>query len=406
LRFHHRLTRDAAYRRVLKGTRAELHGRVADWIGGKVGGAIEHDETIGWQLEQAHQHLRALGAIDAQGRVLGERAARYLGAAGRRALARDDLPVAADLLGRAIERLDAADPARADLALDWCEALLAAGDVGHARGAIDELGRFISRAPLETPPKEGGYSGRTGGVDTEESLRSSRPGPVLSGAVSRDRLRAWHTCFTGRLAALTDPQALHTTAAAVAAAADELAAAGDANAHLVHALALSRLGKIGTCEAALDKALAAARRADDRRRANTVLANAARVDAAIADRDADALRNLLTDDHQALHHATGLVYDREGALVSWRALLRAQNPGASALTATRGAASSTFGYDATVWFCDRFVDRRSRTHDQMIQAARSGKQNIVGGGRQEPPVPGAAGAGAVDPRLRGPLPVA
>jgi len=34
-------------------------------------------------------------------------------------------------------------------------------------------------------------------------------------------------------------------------------------------------------------------------------------------------------------------------------------------------------YDATVAFCDRFVDRRSRTHDQMVQAARSGKQNIA-----------------------------
>jgi len=34
-------------------------------------------------------------------------------------------------------------------------------------------------------------------------------------------------------------------------------------------------------------------------------------------------------------------------------------------------------YDATVIFCDRFVDRFSRTRDQMIQAARSGKQNIV-----------------------------
>ncbi len=34
-------------------------------------------------------------------------------------------------------------------------------------------------------------------------------------------------------------------------------------------------------------------------------------------------------------------------------------------------------YDATVCFCDRFVDRRSRTRDQMVQAARSGKQNIV-----------------------------
>ena len=36
-------------------------------------------------------------------------------------------------------------------------------------------------------------------------------------------------------------------------------------------------------------------------------------------------------------------------------------------------------YDGTVRFCDRFVDRRSRTHDQMVQAARSGKQNILEG---------------------------
>ncbi len=34
-------------------------------------------------------------------------------------------------------------------------------------------------------------------------------------------------------------------------------------------------------------------------------------------------------------------------------------------------------YDATVAFCDRFIDRRSRTDDQMVQAARSGKQNIA-----------------------------
>jgi restriction system protein len=36
-------------------------------------------------------------------------------------------------------------------------------------------------------------------------------------------------------------------------------------------------------------------------------------------------------------------------------------------------------YDATTVFCDRFIDRRSRTHDQMVQAARSGKQNIAEG---------------------------
>ena len=36
-------------------------------------------------------------------------------------------------------------------------------------------------------------------------------------------------------------------------------------------------------------------------------------------------------------------------------------------------------YDATVKFCDRFIDRRSRTHDQMVQTARSGRQNIAEG---------------------------
>src|ERR1700722_13870146 len=34
-------------------------------------------------------------------------------------------------------------------------------------------------------------------------------------------------------------------------------------------------------------------------------------------------------------------------------------------------------YDGILYFCGRFVDKRSRTYDQMVQAARSGKQNIL-----------------------------
>jgi hypothetical protein len=34
-------------------------------------------------------------------------------------------------------------------------------------------------------------------------------------------------------------------------------------------------------------------------------------------------------------------------------------------------------YDVTVRFCDRYIEKRSRTHDQMVQAARSGVQNIA-----------------------------
>ncbi len=240
LRFHHLLIRDAAYRRLLKNKRAELHERFADWVSERVGLAVERDETLGWHLEQAHAHLGELGPLDAHGRALGERASRHLAAAGRRALARDDVPLAASLLGRAIDRLDAADPARAELALDWCEALLAAGEVGTAATAIDELGRFTGESP---------------------------------------RLSAWHTCFVGQRAARADPQALRATADAVAAAAETLASAGDAageaKAHFVHAIALAALGRVGACEAALDRALAAARRGrGDRRRANAVLAGA------------------------------------------------------------------------------------------------------------------------------------
>jgi len=245
LRFHHVLIRDAAYRRLLKSTRAELHGRLADWIEAQVGEAVEHDETIGWHLEQAHQLLGELGPPDAAGAALGARAASRLAAAGRRALAGDDVPLAAGLLGRAIARLDADDPARAELALDWCEALLAAGDVAVAATAIAELARCAA---------------------------------LPAGTARCQRLRAWHTCFAGQLTVLTAPAALQATAEALAAAAAELTAladaAGEAKAHSVHAQALARLGRVGACEAALDKALAAARRAGDRRRANAVLAGA------------------------------------------------------------------------------------------------------------------------------------
>ncbi len=35
--------------------------------------------------------------------------------------------------------------------------------------------------------------------------------------------------------------------------------------------------------------------------------------------------------------------------------------------------------DLTVEFCNRYIDRKSRTHDQMVQAARSNCQNVAEG---------------------------
>ena len=49
--------------------------------------------------------------------------------------------------------------------------------------------------------------------------------------------------------------------------------------------------------------------------------------------------------------------------------------------ALRTFQAATVVYDATVDFCNRIVDKRSRTHDQMVQAARSGRQNLAEGSR-------------------------
>ncbi len=43
--------------------------------------------------------------------------------------------------------------------------------------------------------------------------------------------------------------------------------------------------------------------------------------------------------------------------------------------------SATLIYDATYWFCEKYCDRYSRMIDQMVQAARTGRQNIAEGSR-------------------------
>ena len=237
-RFHHVLIRDAAYRRLLKEARAELHERFADWLQAKVGDLVgEHEEVLGYHLEQAHAYLVELGSAGDDAARLGRRASGHLASAATRALHRDDLVAAAGLAGRALALTDDPDR-RAAVLLDRCEALLAMGDVTASVQAIAEL-RAVS---------------------------------------GDDRLRAWVTCFDAQLAILTDAAGLRATAGAVEEAARRLTALGDttgaAKAHAVHAQALAHLGQFGACEAALDRALGAARAAGDKRRANAVLAGA------------------------------------------------------------------------------------------------------------------------------------
>jgi len=47
----------------------------------------------------------------------------------------------------------------------------------------------------------------------------------------------------------------------------------------------------------------------------------------------------------------------------------------------KGFRVAQLAFDVTVRFCDRYISPRSRTHDQMVQAARSGVQNIAEGSK-------------------------
>jgi tetratricopeptide (TPR) repeat protein len=102
-RFKHILVREAAYLAMTKKLRAVLHERFADWLEAFAGDRVgEYAEIIGYHLEQAHRYRSELSPPDAATRVLGERAARHLGAAGRRATVRGDYHAAANLLERAL----------------------------------------------------------------------------------------------------------------------------------------------------------------------------------------------------------------------------------------------------------------------------------------------------------------
>ncbi len=100
-RFRHVLLRDAAYDRLPKSTRAELHERFARWLDEQSTHIADRDTLVGYHLEQAYYYLAELGPLDEAARRLGSRAAQRLDAAGRRQLARSDLAGAIDLLERA-----------------------------------------------------------------------------------------------------------------------------------------------------------------------------------------------------------------------------------------------------------------------------------------------------------------
>jgi tetratricopeptide (TPR) repeat protein len=141
-RFQHILIRDAAYKRLLKRSRATLHERFVAWADGvnrDRDRVSEFEEILGYHLEQAYTNLSELGPLDGHGRALGARAAERLGAAGRRAFARGDMPAAANLVRRAAALLPADSGDRLALLPDLAEALMAIGEFAWAETFLDEV---------------------------------------------------------------------------------------------------------------------------------------------------------------------------------------------------------------------------------------------------------------------------
>ncbi|MGO9155528.1 AAA family ATPase, partial [Mycobacterium sp.] len=233
-RFNHAIVRQSLLAELPSVRRMRLHQRIATTLENEPGA---DDELL---AELAYHYFECAWAGNAA------KAVEYCRRAADQAMARLAYEGAADLYDRALHALEEIDdelPDRDDQAADLlvarCEALLAAGDVASAAGAVSQL----QAATLDSA-----------------------------------RLAAWATCFDGQLSMLIHPERLDEVEAALGTAADQLAglddAAGEAKAHTVRAGCLARLGRIGDCEIALDDALTAARRARDHRRVNAVLAGA------------------------------------------------------------------------------------------------------------------------------------
>jgi hypothetical protein len=95
-RFRHLLIRDVTYEALPKRRRAELHERLADWLGRDDGEELpEHDEIAGHHFEQAYRYLEQLGPGRRSWPCGG---ATRLAGGGRRAMSRDDPPAAVSLL--------------------------------------------------------------------------------------------------------------------------------------------------------------------------------------------------------------------------------------------------------------------------------------------------------------------
>jgi class 3 adenylate cyclase len=200
LRFRHILVRESAYSGTTKALRAELHERFADWLEQKAGARVaEFEEILGYHLEQAHRYSSELGSVD--GAALGARAGRRLASAGLRAIDRDDLPAAVNLLSRAAALLPTDSTERLALMLRLGNACVEIGEYARAVPVfteVEETGqrtgerRLELRAALELILLEG-FTENPEGQGAKLVALAKEAIPVFEQAGDDEALaRAWH----------------------------------------------------------------------------------------------------------------------------------------------------------------------------------------------------------------------
>jgi tetratricopeptide (TPR) repeat protein len=141
-RFRHILIRDATYGALLKEARGDLHERLADWMDMQPG---EYDEIVGYHYEQAFHYREELGPPDERAGRLALRAGGRLAAAGRRALARGDMPATANLLERASSLLPETAEERLALLPELGRALTEIGALDRADDVLTEAMSLAER---------------------------------------------------------------------------------------------------------------------------------------------------------------------------------------------------------------------------------------------------------------------
>jgi class 3 adenylate cyclase len=138
--FRHLLLRDATYDSIPKQARAVLHELFAVWGERTAGPRLrEVEEIVGYHLEQAWRYRVELGIVDERNQRLAARAARHLGAAGRRALGRGDLPAASKLLERAVGLRPAGDPGGLELLVELADVLVSTGEFARAEAVLGQV---------------------------------------------------------------------------------------------------------------------------------------------------------------------------------------------------------------------------------------------------------------------------